>query len=93
MDLSPRFHKEVATVAGSPALTLFARALMDLASSSSAIAHIYGDAERRRLTVRNHEAIAGAIAEGKPALAAERMQEHLDVIWRWTDSTILGEPL
>jgi len=93
MELSPLFHKEVATVAGSPTLNLFAGALMDLASSSAAIAHMYGDLDRRRLTVRNHEAVAIAIAEGRPDLAAQRMHQHLDLIWRWTDSTILHEPL
>jgi DNA-binding FadR family transcriptional regulator len=74
------WQREVAELAGSPALSLFVNVLMDLSEGSAPVARVYSNPDRQRQTLRRHNGIAQAIAAGDPALAAERMTQHLDII-------------
>ncbi|HMG44200.1 MAG TPA: FCD domain-containing protein [Acidimicrobiales bacterium] len=93
MELAPTFQREVARLSGSPVVFLFVGVLMDLAAPSAGIADVYGDPERRALTIERHTKIAQAIHGGQGSLAERRMSQHLKWILETVDPRSLDEPL
>ncbi len=72
------FQRRVASLSGVPALRLFVDVLQDLSQGSAPIRRIYADPKLQQQTFRGHQAVADAIADGEPELAADRMRSHLE---------------
>jgi GntR family transcriptional repressor for pyruvate dehydrogenase complex len=89
--IAGHFFIELAEIATSPTVRLFTSVLIDLARPSAGRA-LYTP-ERIRETIDRHSKIAAAVADGKPDLAAKRMQAHEDIVLHWTDSSLKLESM
>jgi GntR family transcriptional regulator, transcriptional repressor for pyruvate dehydrogenase complex len=91
--LTVEFQRRVAALSGVPALRLFIEVLQDLSQGSAPIRRIYADAKLQQQTFRGHQAVADAIADGKPELAAGRMRSHLEKVLNQVDEATRNERL
>jgi GntR family transcriptional regulator, transcriptional repressor for pyruvate dehydrogenase complex len=87
------FQRGVANLAEAPALRLFVDVLQDLSQGSAPILRIYSDHNLQMQTFKGHQAVADAIADGKPELAAQRMRTHLEKVLNQVDEGTRSERL
>jgi GntR family transcriptional repressor for pyruvate dehydrogenase complex len=93
LEISVNFQRQLADAAHSPALRLFVSVLMDLARPASRVADIYTNAQRRRVTIERHQAVADAVYAKDGAKASRLMEKHLRDILAWTDEVARRQPL
>ncbi|HEY4333272.1 MAG TPA: FCD domain-containing protein [Ilumatobacteraceae bacterium] len=73
---SGEFEILLATLSGSATMRLFVSVLIDLALPTAA--HIMANPEDRKTGMKNHLAVARAIADGNAPLASRRLRVHLE---------------
>jgi GntR family transcriptional repressor for pyruvate dehydrogenase complex len=89
--IAGRFYVELAELAGSPTLKLFASVLIELARPAAG--RLLYTPERIRETIERHGATAEAIKAGKPDLAAKRIKAHTEEVLGWTTTSMAIESM
>lgn len=89
--LAGRFDVLLAELTGNPTLTLFVTMLMDLAQPAAG-ARLFSP-DRMRECVEAHTAVAEAVVDAKPDVAARRMRTYLGRIRGWADEDTTLEAL